>query len=703
MSAVRLASVTLHNFRSFRGSHTVRFPDSGLVILRGPSGHGKSSILLGVAYALGICRYSAKALQCWHDEDPMWVELELRTDAGTVLVRRGTKGLVIGKYRGKAAEEELDRVCGVPYTLREALTYRDQLHPKSLLAMSDVELKEFLTEVLDLGALEVEVGESEARAEVAATEASRQAEAVAAHHAAVEQRNAEMFSFEPQLRQTDLETLESRKAERAVLAAKVADTRGQCQRAAVEEAVEAERYAKTWVERAQALAAEVENPPAPLLVDTTTLDELGAKLAKCVEFLTDVREKDAVEAAAYEVETGRVRREVARLRDSAALLPGLKRELQLLTEQRRVLLSDSCPTCLREWDRAAAELAAVDGRLAEVAQKIDGVESDTSRLAEATAALAARARIPDARLAKLEKIRGDLRAQFAAEEARVDGEKRAARGAEEARVRQLKTAHAGALAEARAARQTYLSAPERDSVKLAAELREIEGDLRKVEDVVRSAEQSVAVARAHDDAARARAAASKLALKEAEGRLAEAERRHRLTEQDWKVSSDYAACLKGFRNHIFSEVLDQVGLDASEILGALPNTEHMTIEFRSERELKKGGSKERITPVVRLHGEERPIDEALSGGQLTSAALAVDLAGAQVVCERLGVRLNWLIFDEQFEGHNVETKEACLEVLRLRAADKLVVVVDHASEFKAMFSEVVEVRMEGSSSSVVVG
>jgi DNA repair exonuclease SbcCD ATPase subunit len=96
--------------------------------------------------------------------------------------------------------------------------------------------------------------------------------------------------------------------------------------------------------------------------------------------------------------------------------------------------------------------------------------------------------------------------------------------------------------------------------------------------------------------------------------------------------------------------------------------------------------------VVFIEGQERDLDSSVSGGQYTSIELAVDLAVSRVVSQRLGCNLQWIVLDEAFNGHDPVTKEACMSLLQQYAADKLVVIVDHSSEFKEMFTQEIVVE-----------
>jgi DNA repair exonuclease SbcCD ATPase subunit len=187
--------------------------------------------------------------------------------------------------------------------------------------------------------------------------------------------------------------------------------------------------------------------------------------------------------------------------------------------------------------------------------------------------------------------------------------------------------------------------------------------------------------------------------------MAKAQQRHcaalveaSAAEESWKAQSDYVDLLKGFRNKIFDEVLEAISADATAIVGTLPNSQHISVEFRSEKVTQEGTVQEKIVPVTYLHGEERSLEEAVSGGQLTSIGLAVDLAVSGVISQRLGCNLNWISLDESFEGHDTITKGSCLEMLQTYAANKLVIIVDHASETKEMFTQSIVVIHENKAS-----
>ena len=143
----------------------------------------------------------------------------------------------------------------------------------------------------------------------------------------------------------------------------------------------------------------------------------------------------------------------------------------------------------------------------------------------------------------------------------------------------------------------------------------------------------------------------------------------------------------GFLGFIFDEILQEISEETNSFLSQIPNVNFLTIQFVSETFTQKGVSKKNIKPVFFTHGMELLSWQHFSGGQITSIDLAIDLALNKVISSRIENAPGWLILDEVFEGQDLVTKEACLEIIKEFSKDKLVLVIDHASEFKEMFEK----------------
>jgi DNA repair exonuclease SbcCD ATPase subunit len=148
----------------------------------------------------------------------------------------------------------------------------------------------------------------------------------------------------------------------------------------------------------------------------------------------------------------------------------------------------------------------------------------------------------------------------------------------------------------------------------------------------------------------------------------------------------------GFLGLIFDEVLAEIATEANSRLAKLANVSGVTIRFDSEVTTQAGTTKRSITPVISIGGHEAKLNSGLSGGMLTSVEQVVDLAVMEVVQRRTGNIPGWLILDEAFNGQGMATKESCMEVLGEYAKDKTILVIDHASEFKEMFTQFIDVE-----------
>jgi DNA repair exonuclease SbcCD ATPase subunit len=161
---IRLHRLGLKAFRSYVDKQELVLPQSGLHLIDAPSGHGKSGLAEGIAFALDYSQFPATEHQSWAwlTEEPMEVELDFLVGANEASIRRGKKpSLKLGDQKpltaASAIAKRLPEVLGIKPEMLQALTYRPQRQRGLLLSMGDTEKKVFLTELLHLGATEAEV------------------------------------------------------------------------------------------------------------------------------------------------------------------------------------------------------------------------------------------------------------------------------------------------------------------------------------------------------------------------------------------------------------------------------------------------------------------------------------------------------------------------------------------------------------------
>lgn len=156
---VKLKSLSLKGFRSFRDESHVEFEDSGLVLIDGKrdgggsSGSGKSSVTLAVQYAFNICEYSASDLTCTYPDSKIQVKVTGEIDGEPFVLCRGA--ITSFSYKdisatgAKVVSEKLPFVFG-DLDLMKYACFQNQQENSRFLALTDSQRKDFLGRILGL-------------------------------------------------------------------------------------------------------------------------------------------------------------------------------------------------------------------------------------------------------------------------------------------------------------------------------------------------------------------------------------------------------------------------------------------------------------------------------------------------------------------------------------------------------------------------
>lgn len=123
-------------------------------------------------------------------------------------------------------------------------------------------------------------------------------------------------------------------------------------------------------------------------------------------------------------------------------------------------------------------------------------------------------------------------------------------------------------------------------------------------------------------------------------------------------------------------------------------------ELKSHKEKKTGDMVAKFSDVLIINGQQRSTG-ALSGGELRAFSLAIDFAVIDILSQQFGFPLNPIIMDEPFEGLDAAGREVVIELLEKLAVERQIWVVDHASESKAMFSDILRVEKRNGTSQIV--
>lgn len=122
--------------------------------------------------------------------------------------------------------------------------------------------------------------------------------------------------------------------------------------------------------------------------------------------------------------------------------------------------------------------------------------------------------------------------------------------------------------------------------------------------------------------------------------------------------------------------------------------------IQSFKENKNGDMVAKFSEKLIILGKERSIG-SLSNGEFRCLCIATDLAIINVVESMFGIKINPIVFDEPFEGLDSSNRERAVQMLEMFAESRQVIIIDHASEAKAMFSDIIKIEKKDGISRLV--
>jgi DNA repair exonuclease SbcCD ATPase subunit len=720
MAQNRLTSLEISHFRSVKGTLKLNFPERGLVLIRasnkdtnGSSGGGKSTVMLALNAVLDCCPYPMTELQSWGVEDPVAVKLSFQNDKyGEVVVSRGAKNaLMSGASKltsAKSIAEKMQEILGYTPEMIRALTYWPQQDLKDFLNQTNSQKQEFLSSLLGLEKFEqaVEVARQQIK-DLSQQALTSQTNLSALERALYQAKQQSALVPVPADVQPLHDQLVQLKAELVVAQGAVTTAQQ-----AVSESVNATKAAVAKVEAAhqpniaakeqaliavQVLLAEVKARPVP----SSSEDE--ERLSK---YISDAKLKlkalhDAENERADELQkqTRLVNNELVSVHEKVRSLHFLYPTRDSLQKTVTALQASRCPTCERTWEKAAQSVEQKELELAKVVANI--AEAEAQKLPERLKEL-------EAKQTQLQWIENPLVEQFRTRIAQWERELAVAKqkrfesvskdvllvSYEESTTRAALGTEKQALYHAKAQieleRREIEAVDRRNLLGAIQAVKDIESRIVLTESEIKRSEtvnQHYAEMRAEFD--------KQVAARHAE--VDEASISHGVLLRKVSAEQDFVRLVgrEGFLGAIFDEVLSEISAETNEILGRVANTTNVTLEFRSEVETKKGAISKEIRPIITIGGYEASLLSGCSGGMYTAVRLAVRLAMRRVIERRVGKSLPWMCLDESFEGLDPVSKETCMEILAEAGRESLILVVDHTTEFKELFSETIDLQFKG--------
>lgn len=144
----------------------------------------------------------------------------------------------------------------------------------------------------------------------------------------------------------------------------------------------------------------------------------------------------------------------------------------------------------------------------------------------------------------------------------------------------------------------------------------------------------------------------------------------------------------GAQAYILDSVIESFNERVVEYVNLLWS--NLTYELKSYKETVKGDVTAKFSEHLVMDGKPISIG-SLSGGEFRALSLCVDFALIDVMERQFGISMSPIILDEPFDGLDGSGRELIIELLETLAGKRQVVVVDHASEVKSMFSKVITV------------
>lgn len=695
MGRYYLKSLTIGaGFRSFAETTTINFPRTGLVLIDGKnhdtggsSASGKSTIVLAITDGFDYCPIPKSHLQSLFQEDSFINKYVLETDNGDVEWTRGAKHFLTcgGKTvsGSKAVSNKLKEILQIDSELLAPLTYREQRQHGLFLNMADATIKEFLTKLLGLEKFENDIEDSKKR--VKDLELSLDKAVVSVDEKIVSRLNLKnMFAtfvveedFKPQIEKSVNRIKD--------LSVEIEKCKAELDSVTNYSNTIAEYKTKIEDLLSQLHKLETLTPPSS---DSPELDRLNKLLTECERRLLLEKKKEAERLSDHNSLLAEINNRLYQNRDIVLSESDIKNQIEELHNQIRMVESNRCFTCKQPWITQGQELNRLQDEVASKQNFLDTlpiirqfIKEDEQRLQELTFT-------PSPQIEALDKVATTLRIQIVEERARLRSALETFEASKSAQKTELTSR---ILLEENRINNSYFQTVS----KLQDRIEDLERDKKaelKTWEELKSRQATLAKQRA-----------SYLeSLEKYDREIKAAEDNRDSIQTQLNTEKDWLDLIgrEGFLSVIFDEILYDISEKTNQILATVPNVMRCSFSFRSETETAKGVVRKKIVPVVKLDGKTGPYKYILSGGQQAVLELAVDLAISRVIMNRTGSLPGWLLLDESFDGLGPVEKEACLEILKEYSKERLILVIDHSSEFKEAFQNSILVEFQNGVSQI---
>jgi len=146
---------------------------------------------------------------------------------------------------------------------------------------------------------------------------------------------------------------------------------------------------------------------------------------------------------------------------------------------------------------------------------------------------------------------------------------------------------------------------------------------------------------------------------------------------------------------ILENALPELERIANDILSQMSNGQH-SLQFITQRDAKsKDSTIETLDIIVRDWAGTRPF-ESFSGGEQTRISLAIRFALSELLANRTGSKVEFLIMDEVLSDQSPEFRDMTIESIKaLSGRFKKILLISHIPEIQMAFDQQITISEGG--------
>lgn len=684
---IKLISLSFCGIGRFVEKQSINFSDRDRLLqidgrnenTGGSSGSGKSTVFHALDYLLGINDVPSTVLQSRLTKNPISVEAEFEIDGKKVKISRSKKdGLAIDvdgeitSGNSKLAEEQLDRLIGIPKKIFKKMIHKKQKEGGFFLNLTAKESYDFLTKALGLEDLTIKVelidqNIKKIKEEIVVSEK---------HKSLVEssllsvKNDLEQFNLFSRPSKEDILNLEK---EIEVLKKEI------------------EIKNNKLIEKVK----ELDSSKPIKQTNQSQTDELKKIISKIENDKFKLEDQKNQSLDILKNNRTNILHDIKSIESKLSKIPYIKNQLSKIAsdvksymEQKSHIEKSQCPTCMQLWAGNSAQ-----EKIGLIQNSILSLKKDASDLCiqlEDEGRLNQSLKNQNNILSDCENDIKKIESEFFVKISNLNLE------ISEARNRILNIE--------KDIENKYLNEINNFNLIKNKTIEEISSDIYRTKDILNNLSRDLDSKKNEENIYQKslqmqnilnnKLSEHSLELNNIKINLEELYKKVNIAEESKRL-------IKSYSLQKFQETLECIGDTASDILRNVPNMSTASIYFEGRKETNSGTIKEEVTAFVSIDGEPDIDIKSLSGGERTSIDLAVDLAVIDVLETKAGKGADFFILDEPFDGLDSISRAAIIDIVKSTDSNKRIIIVDHGTETKEIISDIITIVRTNETSCVV--